>query len=384
MPETLTTPSTIRSLYVHVPYCHTICGYCDFYSEVLDRRSTGRLVDALLSELATAATGRSLAFETVFVGGGTPTTLPIPDLERLLRTLQSHLAPAGAIEFTVEANPATVSPEVAGALVACGVTRASVGAQSFDPGELRVLERIHKPAQVAETIANCRAAGIRSLNLDLIFAVPGQSLDSWLTNLRAAIELEPDHLSCYGLTYERGTPLFEQLQAGKVQRIDPDLEADMYEATIDTLATAGFEQYEVSNFARPGHACRHNLVYWRNEPCLGIGPSAAGLVDGLRYKNVPDTAEYARCIEAGRLPRISTEKLTIDQAARETAVLGLRLRSGIDRNAFRQRFRHDVTELFDEQIRRFSELGLIELTPERLHLTRRGLMVADSVMAEFV
>jgi len=377
-------PHPIRSAYVHVPFCQTICGYCDFYSVLIDRSAMHPLVDALLAELNREAAIRETAFETIFVGGGTPTTLPVPELSRLLVRLRELAARDGALEFTVEANPATVTRETAEAMVACGVNRVSIGAQSFDRSELRVLERIHQPPQVAQTIQICRDAGIGQVNLDLIFAVPGQSLDSWRRNLDTAIGLGPDHLSCYALTYERGTPLFDQRAAGDVKALDEDTEADMYELTIDHLAAAGYAQYEISNFAKPDCECRHNLVYWRNEPYLGIGPSAAGFVDEVRYKNVPDHAEYARAVSEGRTPRISQERLSLDQRARESMMLLLRLNEGVDRRAFARRFGNDPTVLFGEATRKHAELGLMELSDDRIVLTRRGRLLANSVVADYL
>lgn len=379
-----TNPEPCRSLYVHVPFCHTICGYCDFYSEVFDRKSAPRLVDALLAELATLEPRLTGAIDTIFVGGGTPTTLAPADLSRLLGRLNQLRDPRAALEFTVEANPATVSTEIADVLVSNGVNRVSIGAQSFDVSELRILDRIHRPEQVGETIAMCRQAGIESLSVDLIFAVPGQSLSSWLRNVDAAIALGTEHLSCYGLTYERGTPLFERLHAGAVQRTDEELEAQMLDATIDHLAAAGLQRYEISNYARPGRECRHNLRYWRNEPYAAIGPSAAGCIDGIRYRNVPDTAEYVRAISEARSPRIEQEQLPLDRRARETAMLELRLIAGIDRGRFTARFHSDPVVLFRDAVEHNVAHGLMEFDDRSLRLTRRGLMVADSILVEFV
>jgi oxygen-independent coproporphyrinogen III oxidase len=378
---------------VHVPFCQTICGYCDFYSVPLDRNAVNPLVDSLLADLDTYAELRERPVETIFVGGGTPTTLPPAELRRLLTRLAATLREdlsgvstggRAALEFTVEANPATVTPEIAAALVEGGANRVSIGAQSFDTSELRVLDRIHRPEQVGQTVEIARRAGIGEVNLDLIFGVPGQSLDSWLASVRAAIALRPDHLSCYGLTYEKGTPLFERLARGAIQRVDESLEAEMYEATIEELARAGFEQYEISNFARPGRRCRHNLVYWRNEPYVGIGPSAAGFIGGVRYKNIADHAEYARAIREGRSPRISAETLSREHRARETIMLGLRLNDGVDRDAFRGRFGGEPEALFADAFRRLEGLGVLETDPAALRLTPRGRLVADAVAAEFL
>lgn len=393
----------IGSLYVHVPYCQTICGYCDFYSQVLDRSAATPLVDALRRELALLAETYTLRLDTIFVGGGTPTVLPPAELRRLLADLRACREVES--EFTVEANPATVTPEVAALLAEHGVNRVSVGAQSFDLAELRVLERLHQPSQVGETLRTLRAAGIDNINLDLIFAVPGQTLDGWRRNLDTALLLAPAHLSCYGLTYEPGTPLYEQWRSGQVQRADEELEADMFELTIDHLAAAGFEQYEISNFARPGSACRHNLVYWNNKPALGVGPSAAGFDGELRYRNVPDTAVYVRALQhepaeapgspgrgglpilaapPARWPRAEEERLTFDRAMRETAMLQLRLIAGIDRAAFHARFRHDPLELFPESGALLAADGLLDISAERVRLTRRGLLLANRVTAELL
>ncbi|MBI5863830.1 MAG: radical SAM family heme chaperone HemW [Planctomycetes bacterium] len=377
----------ITALYVHVPFCQTLCGYCDFFSVLTDKTQFAPLVDALLAELDGVRTQGPVAIETIFVGGGTPTTLPPSDLERLVRRLHefalaTRRGRAADLEFTVEANPATVTQRSAEILAAAGVTRVSIGAQSFDPSELRVLDRIHHPQQVADTLRICRSAGLTHLNLDLIFGIPGQSLESWRANLLRALELGPEHLSCYGLTYEPGTPLHERRAAGMVRKVDDETEAAMYEATIRTLADAGLRQYEISNFARPGCECRHNLVYWRNLPYLAIGPSGSGNVDGVRYKNIADVAEYIRAIRDKRSPRVHTERPTLEQQIRETLLMGLRLNDGVDRAAFRARFGRDPVEMLREVIERCETLGVVACDDRSLRLTDRGRLIADAVIAE--
>jgi oxygen-independent coproporphyrinogen III oxidase len=380
----MTTPSPIRALYVHVPFCRTLCGYCDFYSVVLEPDRAGPLVDAEIAELASARAVGPIVCDTIFVGGGTPTVLPPDQLARLLHACAGLAGKDGPIEFTVEANPATLGPEVARLLVTAGVNRVSIGAQSFDPAELRALERTHEPADVIDTVALCRRQGIAQISLDLIFAIPGQTLESWLASLTAAIDLGPDHISCYGLTYEEGTPLHRRLQDGLVERTDPDLEADLYEAAIDTLAAAGYAQYEISNFARPGAECRHNLVYWHNQPYLGIGPAAAGFVDGLRYKNVPDIAQYVHAIQAGQSAHAEEECLPPERRARETAMLALRLAEGLNRRSFADRFGDDPAIFFAAAIEKHARAGLLELTPTAIRLTRPGRPLADTVIADFL
>jgi oxygen-independent coproporphyrinogen-3 oxidase len=369
---------------VHVPFCRRLCGYCDFYSVKLDAAAAGPLVDILQRELATHADRHALAFETIFVGGGTPTVLPPELLRALLSHLAQHAAPAREIEFTVEANPATVTSEVARILSAAGVNRVSIGAQSFHATELAVLDRQHHPPQVAETVTACRQSGMKQISLDLIFAIPGQTLDSWRASLDAALSLAPDHLSCYSLTFEPGTRLREQPLAGAVVEVDPDLDADMYELAIDTLTSAGYEHYEVSNFARPSCRCRHNLACWHNEPYLGIGPAAAGLVDGVRYRNVADVEAYVAAIRESRSPWEAQERLTPAERARETAMLELRLTEGIDRTHFAQRYGSDPVSFFREPVQRHATRGLLEVTETHLRLTRPGLLLADVVIADFL
>jgi oxygen-independent coproporphyrinogen-3 oxidase len=380
----MTTPESIRTVYVHIPFCRRLCGYCDFYSGVPTEGTIGPLVDALLRELDGYSNRHELALETVLVGGGTPTSLPARELRRLLIRLSTLARRGAALEFTVEANPETVTPEIAMLLGSAGVNRVSIGAQSFDPADLAMLDRSHRVEQVAETVSACRAAGIAQVNLDLIFAIPGQTSATWLKSLKAAMALQSEHLSCYSLTFEPGTRLFEQLQAGAIERIDEDLDATLYEQTIDTLTAAGYGHYEISNFARPGCECRHNLAYWHNEPHVGIGPSAAGLVAGVRYRNVTDVAAYTRAVLEGRSPRTEEERRSDEQQARETAMLELRLTEGIDRRRFRQRYGADPVEFFAEPVQRHGTRGLLEVTDTHLRLTRSGLLLGDLVIADFL
>ncbi|MEW6200186.1 MAG: radical SAM family heme chaperone HemW [Planctomycetota bacterium] len=380
------------AVYVHVPFCGRRCGYCDFYSQVLDSSRVPALVDALLAEHDRHAGGCAtdggvpggLPLETLYVGGGTPTVLPPAELHRLLHGLLSRRRAAPNAEITVEANPTTVTDEIASVLAAAGVTRVSIGAQSFDPAELRMLDRDHQPQDVAQTVATCRRHGLRHISLDLIFGVPGQTPASWRATLRVALALEPEHISCYGLTYEPGTPLERRRQAGLVQPLDPDVEATLYEMAMDVLPAAGLHQYEISNFARPGAECRHNLRYWRNEPVLGIGPAAAGYLDGVRYKNVADTEGYVRAIQSGGWPRAEVERLPPDRQAGETAMLALRLTAGIDRATFRQRFGDDPAARYAAVVERHVADGLLTVDEGGIRLTRAGRRLADTVMADFV
>ncbi len=369
-------PCGPRGLYMHVPFCLHKCHYCDFYSlvETGPESRQPAFTDRLIEEIRATAPGLWRPLETIFVGGGTPTLLA-PDLwARLLRVIAECLPLAADLEFSVEANPETITALLLETLVGGGVNRLSLGAQSFDRTALRTLERRHDPATVRRSIRLARAAGITNINLDLIFGIPGQDLDGWRTDLQIAIALGPDHLSCYGLTYEPNTPLTSRLRAGAIQRVDEDTEARMYEATCDMLDAAGYEQYEISNWARPGRACRHNLLYWRNESWWPMGPGAAGHVNGVRWKNIPRLSDYLR---VGPMPPITdVEELDENGRMGEILMLGLRLNEGIS---------HDLlTGDRVNVVRRHVATGLLEHCEGRVRFTPRGRLLADTVLAELL
>lgn len=371
-------------LYIHVPFCTAKCGYCDFYSIVPDAgRALDPLVDRLRRELELRVGRSSPRPETVFVGGGTPTVLPVPSLAALL-VAASTAAAHPPVEFTVEANPESLDAAKAELLAASGVDRVSIGAQSFQADELRFLERIHTVRQTETAVETARRAGIGRINLDLIFGIPGQTRASWRDSLRRAVDLGVEHVACYGLTYEPGTRLTGRLRRGAVQRCDEDLEADLYAAAIDALAEAGFEQYEISNFARPGGRCRHNLVYWQGGSYIGVGPSAAGYLDGVRYRNVADVDRYVRMIDELGHAAVETERVTGITLAGETAMLGLRLIEGIDVAAFLSRTGLDPLTAFARTLEACAHQGLLDVSASRIALSRRGLLVADTILVDML
>lgn len=374
----------MAGLYVHVPFCETKCGYCDFYSVPLQGRNTTPLVRAIATELGRRGSTVGAKFTTIFVGGGTPTLLPLGELETLFGQLSVVARRDGVAEFTTEANPATVDQEKIKLLVEAGVNRMSFGGQSFHQKELDVLERLHSPADIVPGVRLARAGGIEQINLDLIFGIPGQTLDSWRESLRRAVDLGIDHVACYGLTYEPGTPLTAQMQKGTTIRCDNDLEAEMYLLAIEFLQSCGFGQYEISNFAKPGCQCRHNMIYWSNQPYLGIGPSAASYIDGGRCKNVPHIETYIGDIENGRNAWREIEKLTQHQLAGETAMLQLRLNRGIDIVEFSQQVGLNPLEFYADQISRYTAEGLMKCTSEHIQLTRDGRLVADRIISDFL
>ncbi|MEO0587470.1 MAG: radical SAM family heme chaperone HemW [Planctomycetota bacterium] len=374
------TRARVTGLYLHVPFCVHKCGYCDFYSVTgrLDRQRAW--LDAVLSELDARRAVVDLRPVTIFAGGGTPTLLDRPLWAELLTALSGRLDLSELVEFTVEANPETVTPELLATLRGGGVGRVSIGCQSFQPELLATLERSHDPASVVAAVAAARAAGIEQVSLDLIYAVPGQTLPQLDADLDALLALDPDHLSCYSLIFEPGTALTAKRDLGRVRPADNDLEAAMFERVIDRLADAGYEHYEVSNWARPGRACRHNLGYWTNANWLGVGPAAASHVDGLRWKNLPKLERYLD--RPGDPPVVDIERLDPDASIGEALMLGLRLRHGValgwlDANVPQGSDR-------DATIRRYLDAGLMQRSDDRLSLTRRGLMVADTLLAELL
>jgi oxygen-independent coproporphyrinogen-3 oxidase len=376
-----------QGLYAHIPFCRHKCHYCDFYSLVGSRDRHPAFAARLVEEISAAGPWLTRPVETVFVGGGTPTLLA-PDLWAGILAALAERVPGLApddppVEFTVEANPETVTRPLLEALASGGVNRISLGAQSFQRPLLDALQRRHAPESVERCLERARAAGIDNVSLDLIFAIPGQRLDQWVADLDAAIALEPDHVSCYGLTYEPGTPLAARLRSGAVTRVEQEVEAAMYEATMDRLGAAGYEHYEISNWARPGRRCRHNLLYWENDPWWPLGPSAAGHLAGWRWTNAPRLDAY---LGGGPLPPITgAERLDDDGRAGEALMMGLRLVEGMPIERVKRLLETGSRgEQRSAAIDRHTETGLLERSDARLRLTRKGLLLADTVLSDLV
>lgn len=365
-----------RAVYVHVPFCRHRCGYCNF--TVLAGRDD--LAPAYLEavEREMSWLGQPRPVDTLFVGGGTPTHLEPAQLARLLDRTAHWFPPTAGYEWSVEANPGDLRPEILDTLAAAGVTRLSLGVQSFDDRKLRTLERDHRAEQVLRVLDAARPR-FESLSLDLIFAVPGESLDDWQRDLRTAAGTPIDHVSCYGLTFERGTRFWGRRLRGHLAPLAEELELQMYELAIDTLESAGFEHYEVSNFARPGHRCRHNEVYWRGEPYFAVGPGAARYVGGRREVNHRSTTTWLQRIRAGQSPVAESEQLAPEPSARERMVLGLRMRAGVDRDDFQRRTGFELDGLLGEQLPLLVGWGLLEDDGRQVRLTRRGLVVSDTI-----
>ena len=379
-------PVRPAGLYVHVPFCFHKCHYCDFYS--ITRQTPGRMarfVDLVLAEADLwAASLLTLRPDTVFFGGGTPSLLPIGEMDRLLSGMAERFDLSGVREWTVEVNPATADAAYLRMMRRRGVDRISFGAQSFDAAELAMLERHHAPADVPAAVAMAREAGFDRLSIDLIYAIPGQSMESWQRSLAAAVALDTGHLSCYGLTYEANTPLTVRRRLGRVVAAEEGLEVAMFRECRRRLAEVGLPAYEVSNYARPGCESLHNLGYWTGESYLGLGPSAASHVEGRRFRNQPHLGRWEESIAAGAPAAIEYEHLSPRQRAGELAMLNLRLARGIDLGALRQRTGVDGRALFSDQAARLSAIGLLEDTGGHLRLTDKAWPVADAVAAEFL
>ncbi|MSR56776.1 MAG: radical SAM family heme chaperone HemW [Planctomycetaceae bacterium] len=367
--------------YIHVPFCAHRCGYCDF--TLVARRDD--LIDGYLQALAIelGTLGEPRPVETLFFGGGTPTHLDANRLERLLKLVRRWFVPTGDFEFSVEANPAGLGDDKIEVLADHGVNRISLGVQSFDSAILQQLERDHDQPTVADVVTRLKRR-FTNLSLDLIFGVPGQTLSLWRETLAQALALQPQHLSTYGLTFEKGTAFWSRRRKGTLAQVPDDLEYAMYAATMDNLAAAGFEQYELSNFARPGRACRHNEAYWAGVPYYGFGPGAARYLNGRRETNHRSVTTWLSRVREGRSPVGDSEQLSPEERAREALVLGLRRTAGIDRAAFQTATGFEVAALTAGRIARYVTDGLVKETDTALRLTREGRFVADSVIVDLL
>ncbi|MBX3475523.1 MAG: radical SAM family heme chaperone HemW [Planctomycetes bacterium] len=371
----------MASLYIHVPFCVRKCGYCDFYSGVAGDADIERYIAALDREFALRApTG--LAPETIFIGGGTPTRLSAPQLGALGAILKRYVDLRACTEFTCEINPGTLTPQKADALVAMGVNRASFGVQSFEPKYLQGLDRAHEAGVAPRALEIARAAGISRLNMDLMFAMPGQTLAEFESDIRQALNLGTQHISMYALTFEDDTPLTRQLKQGTIAEAPPELEEAMFQLAGRVAGEAGLARYEVSNFARPGAECAHNLVYWTCGDWHGFGAGAHGMTGGVVTRNVADFAAYERCLSEGNVPHVPDAPMAPAERAETLLLMGLRLTRGVELQRFRQFTGVDFHVACGEPAGRLIELGLLELTPAHVRATPRGMLVLDSVILE--
>ncbi|HOL31700.1 MAG TPA: radical SAM family heme chaperone HemW [Anaerohalosphaeraceae bacterium] len=375
LPQTATV-----GLYVHIPYCIKKCPYCAFYSEPIEQADCRRFSAALLNELRQQSIAESA--ETIYIGGGSPSSLPPEVLSGLASELHKRFH--SVQEFTVECNPAQADETLLRRLRSTGVSRISIGAQSFHSQELEVLGRIHSPKQIADAVRAAQTAGFNNIGLDLIFGIPGSTIENWTKTLQAAMDLNVQHIAAYSLTIEPGTPFEQAIQKGTLALIDEQTERRMYETAQSMLAEAGFVQYEISNFAKPGFECRHNIRYWKNLPVVGIGPAAASWYKGLRKTNTADVNRYISAVEAEQPAYTQYERPSPEQTARETAVLNLRMIEGINLAEFHRQTGFDAIALFGKSIAVHLESGLLEQTATHQRLSKKGLSYADTVAEDII
>jgi oxygen-independent coproporphyrinogen III oxidase len=371
-------PPPALGLYVHVPFCASTCDFCAFYQTQPSANDVKRFLAGIENEAALVAWPRPVA--TVFWGGGTPGLLSPRDLGRLAEIVRARCGGAPE-EWTIELAPGSVSEARLAVLRDAGVTRISMGVQSFQPALLDALGRQHSPAQIYRAYERVRAAGFPSVNLDLMFALPGQTAAEWEADVREAVSLAPDHLSTYCITFEEDTKLWLKLSQGRV-KLDPELEARLYEATWEQLAAAGYAQYEVSNFARPGHACVHNLNTWRMHEWVGLGPSAASQHAGWRGGNVADLEAWLGGV--GRGVRMTEDRVALTPAllAEDALIFGLRMNAGVDLAAWRERAPDVPWSAVDETLAALAAGRLLVREGDVVRLTDHGRLVADSIGVE--
>ncbi|HUS81316.1 MAG TPA: radical SAM family heme chaperone HemW [Armatimonadota bacterium] len=383
-------------VYIHIPFCRSKCVYCDFCSFPGLEALHAPYVHSLRAELdAAAVRWRDVPFDTAFVGGGTPTAMPVDLLAGIVRTVRVRLALPPDAEVTVEANPGTVDLAVLRALREAGMSRLSLGVQSLNDGELALLGRIHSASEAVEAVRLARWAGVGNLSLDLMYGLPRQTLAGWRATLAQALALVPEHLSLYALTVEEGTPLAAAIARGDLPAPDDGLAADMYLHAEEALDAAGYAHYEISNWARrspqdpparepPRLACRHNVKYWHNERYLGIGSAAASFDGSARYRNVEEPREYLRRLAAGDSPVAEREEPDLPTRIGETMMLGLRLTGGVGWEAFRRRYGRGMEEIYGAVIARLAEDGLLVRDAAGIRLTSRGRLLGNRVFAEFL
>lgn len=367
-------PATIRHLYFHIPFCPKLCPYCSFYVEVGGEHKTTAFLDALLAEVDHMRQRFELRPHTIYFGGGTPSALRIEQLDYLLSGLRARLDLSELREWDLEANPATIRQDKAKLLHALGITRLSLGVQSWDDDLLKVLGRVHNAAQAEQTVEILRDAGFTNLNIDLMFAVPGQTPTQWESTIAKTIALRPQHVSCYCLTYEEDTEYFRKLLGGEYAQ-DEERDARLFETTIARLTGAGFQHYEISNYAQPGFESRHNQAYWSGADYLGFGPSAFSTVGLDRWENVRDTAEYTRRSLAGESAVSFTETLSPETRRGEIAAFELRTARGLS---------HAQVKPWQADLAPFFKHGLLVEEDDRIRLTSRGKLLADSIAEVFV
>lgn len=380
----------LAGIYIHIPFCASRCHYCNFATGGYEADLAERYVNALLQEISRADFSERSALrarahvDTIYFGGGTPTTLSIAQFARILDRCQRQFALAPAVEITAEANPGLVSLEYLKELRALGVNRLSFGVQSFADDELQMIGRVHNAQAAREAIQLARQAGFANVSLDLIAGLPEQRMETWQRNLQEAFALAPEHLSVYLLELYQDAPLLHRIKRGELRAIDDDLTVAMYYALVDEAVRHGYEHYEISNWARPGYASRHNLKYWTGAPYWAFGVSAAGYDGRTRWSNTRNLHEYLKRLENDESPVAEIVELNDEDRQSENLFLRLRLQAGVNLREHQQRFGVNARERYRDELARLDDAGLIELSNDELKISRKGKVLANEVFAAFV
>lgn len=366
----------VKSLYIHIPFCIRKCLYCDFFSIPFDQSITEEYIHALLIEIDIRSKDL-YELETIYIGGGTPTVVTVQEFEKLFKGLKG-IPWSKDIEITIEANPSTISREKIRSLMDQGVNRFSLGIQSFIDRDLKVLGRIHTSLEGMRAIEVMKKEGVKNLSIDLIYGIPGQSMKEWQFNLSKTIEYQPEHLSTYELTPERGTPIYDLIAEGGLKKPDDDTILNMYRRAIEDLTSAGYVHYEISNFAIRGFQCRHNLNYWDRGEYIGVGAGAHSFEDNKRKVNIRDVRRYIDALKGGSLLFEEEIEVTPEEALKEQIFLGLRKTDGISRNLLKERFQiNAIPDLSD-----FEREGLLKIRDDHIRLTRKGIIVSNSLIVK--
>jgi oxygen-independent coproporphyrinogen-3 oxidase len=370
-----------KSVYIHIPFCRHRCGYCNFTLVAGRDYLIDRFLDAL--EIEISWIDQTYLIDTLFLGGGTPSHLSPQQLGRLAEIIGSRFVFSSTAEVTAECNPNDLDNQRLNALKDMRVNRISLGVQSLNEAKLKRLERDHCETDIRRAVSSAKKLGL-DISLDMIFAAPQETLANWQTDLNQAISLQPDHMSTYELTYEKGTQFWNRLNRGNVNEADEDLRAEMYAFAINRLNESGMNQYEVSSFARTSKTCRHNLAYWQGDPFFAFGPGAARFVDGIRETNHRSTTHYLKLIHSGQSPVAERELLAPEPAARERLAIGLRMTKGIDENNFLERTGYSVASILKDFQQTLMKNGLLRHEGSQFRLTEHGIMLCDWIAAEIV
>jgi oxygen-independent coproporphyrinogen-3 oxidase len=373
----------LAGLYIHIPFCLKKCPYCDFFS-VTDLSLVPAFLEALKIEMSLVPQPPQ-QFDSLYLGGGTPSVLKPHDIADIIRTAKFHFMIASGSEITIEINPGTVKAEDLNHYKKSGINRINIGVQSFRDANLKFLGRIHSSRDAAESIKQARQTGFANLGLDLIYGIPGQTKSSWIEDLAKAVTFEPQHISCYLLTYEQGTPLDRNRQKGCFRPIDEKSVVRLFQATAEFLNSHGYHRYEISNFAVSNDLrSRHNQKYWSSAPYIGLGPSAHSYIPPMRRWNHPDVSQYINDLATGKIPVCGKEELTVEQQMIETVYLGLRRTEGIDLASFERKFGNSLLQLFIEELNKFEENGYLQTSQDHCALTPKGMLFLDSIASMLV